>query len=139
MYLYFMSEQNELYNVQNEGIVYDLRIFYAAIVGKNLILINDCLDKKDYMKCFATIKNTFPIIYSRVNKSRDDIKKQYEEYIGEANATFNKYQNCYFRKSFEPFGVEAIESILRKLYFFLSRTLEVNEHYGSGRSIQGLY
>lgn len=124
---------------EEKSLAYDLRVFYAMIVGRKMIAIEDAADIKDYPSWFRNIDLLFKIVYSRVDKQRDEVKTGYEKVKNEALQIINHNTQAYFKKSNDARAISDVEDVLSRMQHYVYRVLHVSNQFGSNTDIKGLY
>ena len=123
---------------EEKSLAYDLRLFYAIVVGRKMISIEEAISSKNYPKWFRELDLLFKVIHSRVDRSRDEYKKVYETAKEEVLTIINKYDRAYFGKSFEPKAISEIEEALSKLQHLVYRVMHVSKQFGDEVIVKGL-
>lgn len=124
--------------LEEKSLAYDLRVFYAVIVGRKMIAIEDATSAKDYPKWFRELDLMFKTVYSRVDKDRTAIKEEYESVKRRTVEVINKYTKVYLRKSFDSQAVWELEEALSTMQHFVYRVVHVSNQFGNNVDIKGL-
>ena len=126
------------YEEEEKSLAYDLRVFYAGIVGKKLVKIQESEESKDYANWFRNLRLIFPIIFSRVDNDRKEIKKEYKTILEKCNKIVNENEKTFFNKNCNAKAVFEIENVLMELNHFIYRVLHKTKQLGENINIRGL-
>jgi len=122
----------------SSDLIYDLRQYYARIVGGHLIEIWEARREKQYPRYFKALDDLHTIISHKITARDKGIKTRYKELNDEAVITFNKWKDVYFGKVKDVVGVSEVESVLKRIEMLLYEVMDDANMFGSNRKIQGL-
>lgn len=123
---------------EEKTLAFDLRIFYAGILGKKMVKVEMAQDETNYVKWFRQLRLMFPVVLARVDKNRQRTMEEYNVLIKECVDTFNKYDRVYLKRDFGAEGIEKVENKLLKLQHFIYRVMDKNKLFGENLNLQGL-
>lgn len=132
-----------------QDLAYDLRAVYAKIVGEHLEDVALARKKDNYYNYFKSLRDVYVITQHKFKDKKIEevingkkISKSYgekfEELMGLAVATANKYPNDWIGKSKNPEACALIEKTLNDIEMFLYERIDEANIFGSSRQIQGL-
>jgi len=124
-----MAYQEDL---MEKSFAYDLRVFYAIVIGRKMLRVQEATEKKDYQVWHDTLISMYPIVYARIDTNRAEVKEKYAALIKKLNTILNKYRDVYLRKEFDENGINEIESVLLELQHFIFRLMHIFDHFGKG-------
>lgn len=120
---------------ENKELIYDLRQYYARIVGEILIEIAVARQSKNFVKYYENLYNLYTEIDMKLDDDdRDEIIGLWEETI-EILAT---HSEAYFGTSTDDEERFIIEDKLRNLDMMLKRKMNEKKMFGSKRDTYGL-
>lgn len=121
-----------------KSLAYDLRIFYALVLGQRMRSADMFASKKSYPNQFEELKAMFPYIYARVDKDRKETKKTYEELIEKVNQAIIKNKEVYLMKKADDKGNYEVNAALDELTHFIYRLMHTTNILGSTSNVKGL-
>jgi hypothetical protein len=120
-------------------LAFDLRVFYAAIIGRRLIEMDEHIKEKNYSAWFRDMCLLYPIICSRVDNDRKEIAEKFIEMKRKALKKINEFPNVYSGKSLDNKGVAELEIALIDFQHLIYRVLHISNQFGSEKDIAGIY
>lgn len=126
-------------NPYSEELAFDLRLIYARIVGIHLIDIIKSRRARDYATWFRNLRSLKIVISHKMKKkSLQDFEKEYKEIFDKVIEKINENKTVYFKKSFNPMGIEKIESALFEMEELLWYYMDESNMMGSKRVVESL-
>lgn len=122
----------------DKKLAWDLRIFYAMIVGKRMMKVDEAAESKDYSSWYKHLIYIYTTAFSRIDKDRTEIKKKYNTLHEETIKILNDNKKAYLKKDFDSIKIALVERQLLKLQHFVYRILHLSNQFGSEISIGGL-
>lgn len=94
---------------------YDLRLYYAVIVGRRLFTISESLEQGNYVKCYESILDIYPFVENLIQDKDIDPEKNFKTINEKAIDVFKKYPGVYSGKAFNSQATYEIKTVLREL------------------------
>ena len=114
-----------------KNIAYDLRQYYAKIVGEHLIDISFYRKKQMFGLWFRSLESLYTITSFKYNE-KEKAKEDYDKLINSIHQLANKFSLCWRGKSKHPERTQEIDVALRQLEQFLYLKMEDSGIFGKG-------
>lgn len=116
----------------DEGMLYDARMFYARIIGLYMKELFEHCESKNYTKWLDTMDSLFSVIGGRIKKEN---KKEvdYPTLRKEIILAANKHPTEYFRKTKDATGVDELDSVFLKTQSYLYDAMQTAGIFGYRR------
>lgn len=127
----------EDYNADDvsKELLYDLRQYYARIVGEILIQIATARKEKRFMDYYDWLDS----LYTEINQKLDvDERKEYLNVLKETQDVINKYEQVYLGKLDKNDAKNEIYNALNELDMWLKDKMEAHGLYGRKFDDEGL-
>lgn len=118
---------------------FDLRMVYATIVGRMMMQVQDAIEEKNYSSWLNKLKLLFPVIFSRVDNNREELKAQYHELLDKTLVIINKHEKSFAKRNIDSVAIWEIEEALSILQHFIYRVLHTTNQFGKEVGVKGLY
>lgn len=126
-------------------LAYDLRIYYAKIVGEHLIDIANARKEKNYPQYLNSLENLYVVVAHKIkkyedkeNKDKKDKAVTYESLRTNAVTLVNQYHGVYVHNHGDKKGTGMIEEALKKIEMYLYEKMSDAGMFGSKRDIASL-
>ena len=126
---------NEQFDDSN--LIYDLRQYYANIVGQHLVDVMEARKERNYQKYFIALEDLHTVISHKALKKLKD-RKIYRKLKKDFIIISNKNTSAYLGQSTSAKEVAEIEIGLRKIERFLYKKMDMANMMGSQRDDRGL-
>lgn len=131
---------------QAGDLAYDLRAYYAKIVGEHLIDVSDARKRKDYPSYYNALEDLFTVCRHKFKKTKrkknqkkvKSVNDAWKSLKQEAIDVFNEHKGVYKGEGSDPKGVVEIERVLRKIEMWIFKKMNESKMFGGKRSHEGL-
>ena len=117
-------------------LAYDLRQYYARLVGLKIFQVDDARSNRRYPDYFKKL-DELKVIVKHKFRDEDD-QNEYKRLVDTALAVFNKYSSTYLGKASDPIGISEIDRVLGEIEMFLFRVMDEASMFGTKWNDDGL-
>ena len=129
---------------QSSELAWDLRTFYAYIVGPNLISIAEARQEENYTKYWHALNDLYVVISHKIKPKKTDVEADgktavtFDTLSKKALAVFNLYPEAFNGKSTDPKQKQLIWQALAEIEKYLYAKMDDAGLFGKGRIVEGL-
>lgn len=120
-----------------QDLAYDLRQFYAKIVGQHLEDAAEARKQDKYDIWYKSLEDLHIVVKHRFKK-KDDDENEYKNLVTTAVNLANKYPSVWLGQYKDPTACAEIFKALAEIEMYLYEKMDLNNMFGSQRTIQGL-
>lgn len=140
MFIYEMEQEMRGWG---EELAYDLRTFYAKIVGFHLVYVADARKNKQYHRYWNELRDLEVVVAHKMKEKDKDgvlLLDKYNVLVANAKAMIKKHSLIYYnaKPNASDKDREELEDALYAVEKFLYEQMDDASMFGSKRNVQGL-
>lgn len=121
----------------NQDLAYDLRQYYAKIVGEHLESIANARRNNNYDQYYKSLDDLHTIIRHKFKNTTKD-EEEYQTLKTKVLKIANENKSAWFGTSIKQESCSIIDSTLKDIEMFLYDKMEKANMFGSNKKISGL-
>lgn len=124
---------------EQKDLAYDLRQYYAQIVGTICLKIAEARENRDFKKWFSYLEDLHTEINQKLTENNDNKERTaYRELLNKSINTITQNQGAFFGTSKDPREVSSVFNAIKELELWLKIKMDEHNIYGGGRDESGL-
>lgn len=116
-------------------LIYDLRQYYAKILGEHLIMIANARTKRDFNEWFDWLDSLHSEIQQKFNKKE---RKEYHDILEETIKTLKENQGALNKNIKNTKQIANVYRALKKLDSWCRKVMEDHDMFGRKESAEGI-
>lgn len=119
-------------------LAYDLRAYYANIVGQHLIDVAIARKEGKLGDYFKTLEDLYVVVKHKIKNKKKEVD-HYPELMRKALEIIKKNEDVFTGNSSDAEGYYAILKALRRIETYLYRQMDEAKMFGGARETEGLF
>lgn len=122
---------------QNTELAWDLRTFYAYIVGPNLMRIAEAREAEDFIKYWHALNDLYIVIAHKIKKKKDETE-DWKTLMKKTLVVLHKYNAAFNGKDKSAEAKHEIWVVLADLEKYLYKKMDEANLFGGKKFVEGL-
>jgi len=125
-----MGMANNIDEWNKDGLLYDLRQYYARIVGDVMIRIAQAREREDYSEYLKALDHLHTMVNQKLDEDDGETEK-YQKMINESHKIFNTYHSAFTGQSTNTEERYKVYQELKKIEMWLLKKMDEHQLFGS--------